>query len=536
MARVELGDLTVGQGAILAIVGRAQSGKSAMARALAAQRGTLIGPAADVAELAAAIDRGTDLVVADEPGSSRDPATQHDLLAALQLANRDRRVTTVILTADLRLPLAMGLETAILADGHIVERGQVDDLMIRADHEITRRMVAASRPRTRTMARPPVGDSLLEFDAVTSRRSDWAGWPFRRDQAAAALSNVTLTVRRGQAVGLLGTTGAGKSLLLRLAAGLVRPSSGSITLGGRRHRGIPADGRERVAMLFPDPHAAFNPGLPVGLSLTEPLHVEEQLLVDEQVGVLVEAVRVVGLSPGVLDQLPGRFSPFDLQRLALARAIAGRPTLILLDEPTARLDPVAAAEFTLLFNRIRSDYGLTVLWASREFSVLRQLCDRIVVLDGGEAVEMGTPGGLFETGVHPVTRTLVTPRYPEPPPPMPPKAELVVEQVQPVAAVEPIAPPEPVAEPTARSAPEPELAVTRPAESEPAAEAAPPPPSEPEPTAPAASADDGPDEPGESRQVEPVAAGGRDGAGRIEPANADGETDDHRALRHVEGA
>jgi ABC-type glutathione transport system ATPase component len=498
MARVELGDLTVGQGAMLAIVGRAGSGKSAMARALAAQRGTLLGPAADAAELAAALARGADLVVADEPGSTRDPAIQHELLAALQLAHRDRRATTVILTADLRLPLAMGLETAVLAGGHIVERGHIDDLMIRAAHDVTRQMVAASRPRSRTMARPPIGDGLLAFDAVTRRTTDWSGWPFRRGHAPPALSNLSFTVRRGQAIGLLGRTGAGKSLLLRLAAGLVRPSSGRITLAGRRYRGIPTDGRERIAMLFPDPHAAFNPGLPVGLSLTEPLHVEEQLLVDEQVGVLVEAVRVVGLSPGVLDKLPGRFSPFDLQRLALARAIAGRPTLIMLDEPTARLDPVAAAEFILLFNRIRSDYGLTVLWASREFALLRQFCDRIAVLDRGEIVETGTPGGLFETGSHPATRTLVVPRYPEPPPPMPPKAE---------PEPEPVTPPQPEPQPEAAAAPEPPV-----------------------------SADDSPDEPGESRQVEPVAAGGRDGAGRIEPANADGESDDHRALRHVEGA
>lgn len=511
MARVELGDLTVGQGAILAIVGRAGRGKSAMARTLSGQRGVLIGPNADATELAAAIERGTDLVIADEPGSARNPATQHALLAALQIANRDRRVTTVIFTADLRLPLAMGLETAILADGKIVERGAIDDLMIRAAHDQTRQMVAASRPRTRTMARPPIGDALLEFQAVTKRHADWTGWPLRREPGPAALSGVSFAVRRGQAIGLLGTAGSGKSLLLRVATGLVRPSSGNLILAGKPYRTIPSDARAGIAMLFPDPHAAFNPDLPVGLTLTEPLHVEEQLLVDEQVATLVEAVRVVGLSPNVLDRFPRHFGPLDLQRLALARAIAGRSSFMLLDEPTAKLDPVAATEFTVLFNRIRSDYGLTVLWASREFSALRQLCDRIVVLDRGEVVEMGTPGGLFETGAHPTTRALVTPRYPEPPPPMPPKPEPVVVEppAQPSAEPQPVAPPEPVAE------------------------ASPPPPEAP---APAVSADNSPDEPGESRQVEPVAAGSSDGPGRVEPADPDGEGDDDRALRHVEGA
>ncbi len=475
MRRVELGDLVVEAGGILAVVGRAGSGKSMLARSLVEQGAVLIGPGADAATLAEVVAAGPSLIVADEPGRDRDPGTQHDLLAALHLASRDRGITTLIFTADLRLPIAMGLETAILADGRFVERGPIDSLTLRPEHEATRRLVAAGRPRSRTMARPPIGDTLLAFDRVTMHRPGRRGWPFRRERAVPLLSGVSVALRSGQAIGLLGPAGAGKSQLLRLAAGVVQPDAGRVV----------AAGRARIAMLFSDPHAAFNPRLPVGLTLTEPLRLEAELLVDEQAERLVEAVRVVGLSPGLLDRRPAGFSPLELQRLALARAILGRPGLILLDEPTAGLDPVAAAEFVQLFNRVRSDYGLAVLWASRDFALLRQLCDRIAVLDRGELVEMGTPGALFETGAHPTTRSLVAPRYPEPPPPMPP------------------------------SPPEPEHR---------------------EVAAPVPSADDGADERAEGRQLEPVAGRSRDGAGSMDAADRDGQGDDHRALRHVEGA
>ena len=189
--------------------------------------------------------------------------------------------------------------------------------------------------------------------------------------------------------------------------------------------------------------------------MTEPLRLEQQLLVDEQADRLVEAVRVAGLEPWVLSELPGAFSPLDLQRLALARALVGRPKLLVLDEPTAQLDPVARSAFLVLFNRVRSDHGLTVLFGSRDFEVIRQVADRVLVLDAGHIVEGGKPGELAEAPKHAATQRLVARRYPEPYVPPVAVEAVVVEPVAPpevdVAAAEAIetitaaAPPEPVA-------------------------------------------------------------------------------------------
>lgn len=491
-------DLTLDDGAALAIVGRSSTGKSLLAQAIAgllpdgavvegaglpSRRVGLIGPTDDESALARWLARGAKLLACDEPGRALAPDAQRELLTALLAANRDRGTGLLIFTRDFRLPLAMGLETAILDAGALVERGPASELLEHPRETATRELTVANKPRTRTMARPPIGEPLLELHGIAKRFADPASRLWHRKPAITALEDVTFSVRRGEAVGILGGPGAGKSLLLKLVAGLGRVSFGQMAFDRQSYRGndLRREARSRISFLFPDPHAAFNPDLPVGLSLTEPLRVEEQLLIDEQADRLVEAVRVVGMEPNVLDQLPGMFSPAELQRLALARALVGRPSLIVLDEPTAMLDTVEQAEFLVLFNRVRSDYGLAVLCASREFEVLRALADRIHVLDHGYIVESGKPIELLETGQHPATRALLAPRYPTPPTGSTPEPALD-------------APATPATEPPAK--PEP---------------ATPVPESEP-----SSAADDGPNERTERGQVEPPVDGSGDRARSVD--------------------
>lgn len=523
-------DLALADGAALAIVGRANSGKTLLAQALtgllpdgAATEGTglparrpgLVGPHADPAELTRWLDRGVDLLVCDEPGRALAPTAQRELLTALFAANRDRGTSLLILTRDFRLPLTMDIETAILSGGKLVERGPAAVLNDRPQHAATRELIGAGKPRTRTMARPPIGEPLLELQGVGKHFPDPASRLWRRRPPIAALANISLSVRKGEAVGLLGAAGAGKSLLLRLIAGLGRASTGQLAFDRTPYRGddLAREVRARISYMFSDPHQAFNPDLAVGLSLTEPLRVEEQLLIDEQADRLVEAVRVVGLAPDVLDHLPGQFTTAELQRLALARALVSRPSLIVLDEPTARLDPVEQAEFLVLFNRVRSDYGLTVLCASRDFDVLRLVADRILVVEAGHIVDGGKPSELAEAGHHAATLALLAARYPEPLPPAPPEPAPVMVEPEPQPA-------SPEAPPT-EEPPAPVLEARAP---------------QPEPSAPLL--DDSPDKPAESGQVEPaVADGSSDGAGSVEPADPEpvGEADDDRAASHVEG-
>ena len=530
-------DLMLDDRATLAIVGRAGSGKTLLARALAGllpegamvegtglptKRPGLIGANADIAELTRLLGRGVDLLVCDEPGKALGSNAQRELLTALLTANRDRGTGLLILTRDFRLPLTMGLDTAILSGGKLIERGPAVALQDHSQHAATRELIAAGKPRTRTMARPPIGEPLLELHSVSRRFADPTSRLWNRKPPLSALENISLAVRKGEAVGVLGVAGAGKSVLLQLVAGLGRASAGQLAFDRTPYRGadLAREARVRISFMFPDPHLAFNPDLPVGLSLTEPLRVEEQLLIDEQADRLVEAVRVVGMAPDVLDHLPGQFTAMELQRLALARALVSRPSLIVLDEPTAKLDPVEQAEFLVLFNRVRSDYGLTVLCGSREFDVLRLIADRILVLEAGHIVEGGKPSELAETARHPATLGLLTVRYPDPLPPLAREPAPVLAEQEPQPVEPEPAPPEPEALP--------------PEESPATAEQAPAP--VPEPPVPVL--DDSPDKPGESGQVEPaVADRSSDGAGSVDAPDPEpvGQADDDRAASHVEG-
>lgn len=416
-------NLVVEPGTMLAVVGRGDETISLLALAIAGllPKGAVVTGAMtfsgkqvlylDSEADASAVTAEAELIVADEPGRGRDPATQLQLLEALQQASRTAAV--IIFTADFRLALSMGLEVAVIADGKLLLMAPASQIFELPQYDTVRHLVGGERVRTRTLMRPPIGEPVLELDGV--KKSYRRGLPRLGPPPVEALKGVGFAVRQGEVVGVLGLKGAGKSTLLRLIAGLERPNAGRM---GRR------DGL--VAYVFSDPRRAFNPTLAVGMSLTEPLRVEQTLLVEEQADRLVEVVRAVGLEPDLLRRLPGELGVADLQRLALARALAGRPNLLLLDDPTAYLDPAEAREFLVLFSRVRADFGLTAIVASREFEVMRAVTDRVLVLDGGQIVEGGKSSELGDAPKHEMTRRLVSLRYPRP------------AKLEPVVAVEPV--------------------------------------------------------------------------------------------------
>ncbi len=490
-------DLAVEPGSMLAVVGRGDGAISLLALALAGlpPRGaTTEGTLSFSGKRVLYLDRNADaasmgeaeLIVADEPGRGRDPAAQLALLAALQRASRTAAV--IVFTADFRLALGMGLETAVIASGKLLVKAPASQIYELPQYDTVRQLVGGQRIRTRTLMRPPIGEPVLELDGVA--KSFRRGLPRLGPPPAEALKGIGFAVRQGEVVGLLGPDGAGKSTLLRLIAGLDSPSAGAV----RRRQGL-------VGYVFSDPRKAFNPILPVGVSLTEALRVEQTLLVEEQADRLVEVVRAVGLEPELLTRLPDEFGVAELQRMALARALMGRPGLLLMDDPTAVLDPAEAREFLVLFARVRADFGLTAIVASREFEVVRAVADRLLVLEGGHIVEGGKPSELADAPKHETTRRLVSVRYP---PPFRPEDEPPITDSEQPSPVEPaqmdVIAPVVFSEPVVEPAPSPE----------PQPDTAPPPAAE---TVPAAPSGDGADEAAEGGKGEEAASGLVDTAG-----------------------
>jgi peptide/nickel transport system ATP-binding protein len=224
-----------------------------------------------------------------------------------------------------------------------------------------------------------------------------------------------LSIRAGEALGVIGATGAGQSTLVRVVAGLERASSGDLELEQMPYHGsdLARTIKHRIGFLFPDPRTAFNPRINVGESIAEPLQLEVQKSMDELSTRLVEVVRAVGISPEAMTRLPRDFSIGELQRLAIARALITHPRLLVLDDPFSVLDVAARGEVLALLNRLRADYGLSLLLASPDLSVIASATDRVLVMDRGRIIETATPAQLLEKPQQLVTRQWVAAQLPD---------------------------------------------------------------------------------------------------------------------------
>jgi peptide/nickel transport system ATP-binding protein len=362
--------------------------------------------------LAIALARSPLLLVCDDPGQSLDSVDRRHLLETILAAARSRpELAMVFLTRELRQGAVLATTLAVLEAGAIVETGLPQDVLARPQHPVTTGLVRNLRPQQKSHARQDIGDEVLALEDVTRyARLPWLPLPDRR---RTLLSRVSLRVRRGEGVGVIGRAGAGKTVLLRVVAGLVRPDAGRIEVDR-----VPYGASEALSAIRPPlglvgarPREALNPELPIGSSLAEPLRPEQQLIVEEQAGHLVEAVRAVGLAPDVLNRYPRDFDDATLLRLCIARAVITRPRLLLLDDPLAGLEESDRVETLAMLSRLRAEYALALLFASREIDHVLHLSDRLLVLNAGRIVESGATVEILQSPGHETTRALLRARF-----------------------------------------------------------------------------------------------------------------------------
>jgi peptide/nickel transport system ATP-binding protein len=200
-----------------------------------------------------------------------------------------------------------------------------------------------------------------------------------------AVKGVSLNVQQGESYGLVGESGSGKSTILRAICGLAPVSGGTIRIGGQplpNPRG-PAFSRQ-VQMVFQDPYASLHPRHTIDRTLSEPLAIHGIGNTDQRV---TQALKDVGLPPNFRFRFPHQLSGGQRQRVAIARALMLEPSILLLDEPTSALDASVQAETLNLLNRLRAERGLTFLMVSHDLAVIDHMCDRILVMQHGQAVE-----------------------------------------------------------------------------------------------------------------------------------------------------
>ncbi|QOC91993.1 ABC transporter ATP-binding protein [Micromonospora craniellae] len=228
-----------------------------------------------------------------------------------------------------------------------------------------------------------------------------------------AVDGVSLRVRRGETLGLVGESGSGKSTTGLALLRLVDPTSGTVRVAGqdvthwsrRRLRAL----RRRVAMVFQDPQASLDPRRTVGASIAEPLAVHR--LTDRSAARrrrVAELLDMVGLRDDLADRHPHELSGGQRQRVGIARALAGEPDLIVLDEPIASLDLSVQAQIMNLLRGLQRDLGLTYLFIAHDLAAVEHMSDRMAVMYLGRIVESGTPARIWQQPAHPYTAALLS--------------------------------------------------------------------------------------------------------------------------------
>lgn len=257
-------------------------------------------------------------------------------------------------------------------------------------------------------------DVVLETRALTRHFPVFGRGVMRRSMGTVkAVDGVDLTIRRGETVGLVGESGCGKSTLARLLLALDRPTSGSVEvngtdvfgLGRRQLRGF----RRHVQIVLQDPYTALNPRQTVADIVGEPFDIHPELRPpggrDRAVRALLDRV---GLNADQLDRYPHQFSGGQRQRIGIARAIALRPDLLVLDEPVSALDVSVQAQVLNLLRDLQREFGLAFLFISHDLGVVRHVADRVCVMYLGRLVETGTHEQVHDHPTHPYTQALLS--------------------------------------------------------------------------------------------------------------------------------
>ena len=229
-----------------------------------------------------------------------------------------------------------------------------------------------------------------------------------------AVDDVSLEIRRGESVGLVGESGCGKSTLARLLARLHDPTDGRIVFDGADIGALPAarfarsPERARIQMVFQDPTDSLNPRFTAEEAIAEPLKLLASLGRGALRARVAELATQVGLPAELLARFPHQLSGGQKARVGIARALAVRPDLLILDEPTAALDVSVQAVVLQLLKRLRRELGLSMIFVSHDLNVVRLLTERVAVMYLGEIVEVGPSDEVFRAPLHPYTRALIS--------------------------------------------------------------------------------------------------------------------------------
>lgn len=377
------------------------------------------------------------LLICDEPTTALDVTVQKTILELIRSLQQEQNMGVIFITHDLGVVAQIADRVVILYKGEIVEEGTVDTIFQQAKHPYTKALIAcrpALHPRGERL--PTVRDYLEEKTGEVQPKKSNATRPQQNGEAlirvqdlsvqfpaqtsffgkprslVTAVDRVSFSLFQNETLGLVGESGCGKTTLGRTLLRLIEPSSGHIFYKDNDITGLSKAAvrqlRKDVQLIFQDPYSSLNPRLTVGDAIAEPMLVAGlETSARERRKKVAALLEKVNLSQGMMNRYPHEFSGGQRQRIVIARALALNPGFVVCDESVSALDVSVQAQVLNLLNDLKKELGLTLLFISHDLSVVRYMCDRIMVMKAGRIVESGDAESVYQHPKNDYTRTLI---------------------------------------------------------------------------------------------------------------------------------
>jgi len=402
------------------------------------------------AMIAMALVCGPSLLIADEPTTALDVTVQAQILKVIKVLQSELDMAVLIITHDLGVVANVADEVVVVYRGRVMESGTLEDIFENPGHPYLQALLDAiphfnmgpdARLKPIREIKTQVGDllsmnktayeepddtPLLDIShisksySIRSERRLFGSTPAARVKA---LADVSLSVKRGECLGLVGESGCGKTTLSKIIMRALETDEGQVIFNdhGQQTNILDLNARQmeplrrKIQYVFQDPYSALNPRMTVFDILNEPLIIHCIGDEDGRRKTVLELMALVGLDDHLLNRYPHSFSGGQRQRIVIARALALNPDLLICDEPVSALDVSIQAQILNLLKDLQRELGLTYLFISHNLAVVDYIADRIAVMCAGRLVELAPSKELFKNPLHPYTRSLIAAvPYPDP--------------------------------------------------------------------------------------------------------------------------
>ena len=362
--------------------------------------------------IAAALVLDPALLIADEPTTALDVTTQAQILKLIKEMQVRRNTGVLFITHDFGVVADIADRVVVMQKGRVVEQGLAADVLKNPQHPYTKMLIASVpslNPPDRSSAEKSV--VALETRHLKKTYGSAGGFlSFGKNRIVHAVQDASISVARGETLGIVGESGSGKSTVARCIVRLVDPTAGDVLIDGMPVGGLSTaqwrPWRRKIQVVFQDPYRSLNPRRTVGDSIIEgPMNFGTPAA--EALSRAQSLMQLVGLSADALTRYPHQFSGGQRQRICIARALAMEPEILIADEAVSALDVSVQAQVLDLLENVQKKFNLAMLFITHDLRVAAQICDRIVVMWKGEIVEQGETAAIYRTPQHDYTRRLL---------------------------------------------------------------------------------------------------------------------------------